>query len=458
MLCILPIACFTQVRYIDSLRQAIGESKQDSNKVILLLRIAHAYVYSHADSCYYYSNEGLKLSQIINNKSKESHSLSLIGASFAYIGNFPQALNISLEALRLAESIQNSTDIYEAVTSLGAVYYFQKDYEKALGYFVQSLKIGESIRDEDMIANSLGNMGDCYSNLNMPDSSLYYTNLAYKKYKERKDDGGIANELNSLGDINERLNKNLQAQMYYRLAMPLQMKLNDMSDFCQTTLGMAGIYQKQNKKDSAYFYAYRAMNAAISSNFNLVQMQASNFIASLYESEKETDSAFKYLKMTMTLKDTLFSQGKAKSIQNMIYQENIRQQQIDDQKKEAEVNHIRNLQLLAIGVFIPIFFIGVLLLSRTKVKSRGVEFLGILSLLLFFEFITDLIYPYVSQLTNENPIWEMLFLVSLAAFLEPLNFKLEHWVKEHLVHKTVPVPIPIVVESISNDAESEQTV
>jgi hypothetical protein len=50
----------------------------------------------------------------------------------------------------------------------------------------------------------------------------------------------------------------------------------------------------------------------------------------------------------------------------------------------------------------------------------------------------------------------MLFLVILAALLEPLNFKLEHWVKERLVHKTVPVPVPVLVESISNDAESEQ--
>jgi hypothetical protein len=66
-----------------------------------------------------------------------------------------------------------------------------------------------------------------------------------------------------------------------------------------------------------------------------------------------------------------------------------------------------------------------------------VEFLGILSLLLFFEFITDLVYPYVSKLTSENPIWEMLCLVMLAALLEPVNFKLEHWVKMHLVHRPV---------------------
>jgi hypothetical protein len=140
-------------------------------------------------------------------------------------------------------------------------------------------------------------------------------------------------------------------------------------------------------------------------------------------------------------------------MQNLTFDENIRQQEIAVQKKQAEENHVRNLQLLAIGVFIPIYFIGVLLLSRIKVRPRVVEFLGILSLLLFFEFITDLVYPYVSQLTNDNPIGEMLFLVLLAALLEPFNFKLEHWVKGHLVHKAVRAPIPVVVQSADDIIE-----
>ncbi len=80
------------------------------------------------------------------------------------------------------------------------------------------------------------------------------------------------------------------------------------------------------------------------------------------------------------------------------------------------------------------------------------EFLGILSLLLFFEFITDLIYPYVSDLTNDSALWEMLILVIVAALLEPLNNSMEHWVKERLVHKHVREPVTVMIESISDEA------
>jgi hypothetical protein len=42
------------------------------------------------------------------------------------------------------------------------------------------------------------------------------------------------------------------------------------------------------------------------------------------------------------------------------------------------------------------------------------------------------------------------------SLLEPFNFKLEPWVKGHLVHKPVHVPVPVMVESISNIPESGQ--
>jgi len=121
----------------------------------------------------------------------------------------------------------------------------------------------------------------------------------------------------------------------------------------------------------------------------------------------------------------------------MTFQENIRQQEIAEQKKKDAEESKRNVQRGGIAVFIPIFFLFVLLLSRTKVKSRTVEFLAIVGLLLFFEFITDLLYPYISNFTNESPIWETLIFVIIAACLEPLSYRLEHWIKSKLVRKHV---------------------
>jgi hypothetical protein len=242
---------------------------------------------------------------------------------------------------------------------------------------------------------------------------------------------------------------------YYRKSIPYQELAKEEEGICETLMGMARIFRDQARDDSCLYYAGLSYTITKKNGFTVYLLKASHFLTDYYSQRHMVDSAFKYQSAEIVAKDSMFSQEKIRQIQSLGFDETLRQQEIASQKKKAEENHIRNLQLLAIGVFIPVFFLGVLFLSRTKVSTRIVEFLGILSLLLFFEFITDLIYPYVSELTNENPIWEMMLLVLLAALLEPLNFRLEHWVKGHLVHKPVPVVVPVMPGTILDDAGPE---
>lgn len=137
-------------------------------------------------------------------------------------------------------------------------------------------------------------------------------------------------------------------------------------------------------------------------------------------------------------------------MENLTFDENNRQQELLDEKKKDKEASVRNLQLIAIAIFIPVFFLFVLFLGRIKVKTRLVEFLAIVDLLLFFEFITDLIYPYISDFTNDRPVWEMLILVLIASLLEPLNFTIEHWIKKHLVAKEVARASKVVSAAVDD--------
>jgi ABC-type antimicrobial peptide transport system permease subunit len=117
----------------------------------------------------------------------------------------------------------------------------------------------------------------------------------------------------------------------------------------------------------------------------------------------------------------------------MTLEENIRQRDLELQKKQADENAANNAQLIAIALFIPVFFLIVLLLARIKVRARVIEFLAVVNLLLLFEFITDVVFPYISAWTHDSPVWEMLILVSIAALLEPFNYRIERWIKGKLI-------------------------
>jgi tetratricopeptide (TPR) repeat protein len=418
----------------DSLRQVIAQSKEDSSKVFLLRKLARTYLDSRPDSCYYYASWGLRLAQKLHEPKGESICLSLIGTIRCYIGDFPQALEISLRSLRIAEQVNDAQAVGDACNSLGIIYYFQKSYRKAMEYYIAALATTKDGPGEEgrRMGVALGNVGEDYFKLNMPDSSRYYINLAYGKAAAAHDAATLAFDLAVLGDTYARSDRDGLALEYYRNGVPLEMGMNDQDDLCHGMLGMAGIFERRHRVDSAMFYAYRSLQIAMASNFIIQEMEATNCLAGLYESEKKTDSTLKYLKMTIALKDSLFSQDKSNAIQSMTFQENIRQQDLANQQKDAEITAGKNLQRAGIAVFIPIFFLFVLFLSRRRVRPRVIEFLAVVGLLLSFEFITDLIFPYISDWTNDSPIWETLILVAIAAVLEPLNYKIERWVNKRL--------------------------
>lgn len=135
----------------------------------------------------------------------------------------------------------------------------------------------------------------------------------------------------------------------------------------------------------------------------------------------------------------MFSQEKEKELRNLSFAEQTRQIEIENAAIEAEVARKKNIQMAAIGVFIPIFFGVILFFSKGKKKSKAFRFMGLLALLLLFEFIALLIHPYIEEWTHSTPVLMLLILVAIASFLVPMHHKLEHWLKEKLAkdHHTI---------------------
>ena len=448
LICLMQISCiYAQIQTIDSLKHLLQTEKQDSNRCLLLEQLGFQYQGLKPDSALIYAQYGLLLARKINYLKGEVKCLSRIGSIYSITGDGAKGLELMLQSLKMSEHLNDQETRGNIIRLIGDVYSDLGDLRKSLEYTLMSREIVSTMHLDRQLTVCLIDIGDSYEKLNQLDSAKNFTEQGYELALKNNYLDLIGIALNNLGNIHSKRREPLIAMDYYRRSIPYQELSNEENGICETTLGMARLFRQQGQDDSCLYYAGLSYVSTKKNGFTGYLLKASNFLADYYKQHHQVDSAYLYLSAVIEAKDSMFSQEKIRAIQNLGFEESLRQQEIAAEKKKAEEDHIRNLQLLAIGVFIPVFFIGVLLLSRTKVKPRVVEFLGILSLLLFFEFITDLIYPYVSQLTNENPIWEMLFLVFLAALLEPLNFKLEHWVKGHLVHKAVPVPVPLTVEN-----------
>jgi tetratricopeptide (TPR) repeat protein len=450
---IMQIKCiYSQTQIIDSLKHLLQNEKKDSTRCLLLEQLSGQYLHSKPDTGILLAQQGLSLATQIKFSRGEVEGLYRTGEGFQIMGDDAKALNLLFQALKKSESI-NSQEEMKIFRFIGDVYDDQGDEEKALEYTLKARDIALTIRDEFSLTICEYAIGDSYEKLNRLDSAMAFINRGYALAVKNKYTDNIGQALINLGNIYSKMNKPVLALDHYRKSIAYFKMTGFEYAICEAALGMAKIFEQKQQDDSFLNYERIAYDIAKARGFQKYAFNASRFLADYYKRHREVDSAYTYLSAEMTAKDSLFNQEKVKEIQDLSFKETMRQQEIEVKKRNAEEIRVRNLQLLAIGLFIPLFFLGVLFLSRTRVKPRIVEFLGVLSLLLFFEFITDLIYPYVGQLTNENPIWEMLFLVILAASLEPLNFKLEHWVKEHLVHRHVQAPLAGTIDSSSVDTE-----
>ncbi|RYY70622.1 MAG: hypothetical protein EOO13_06000 [Chitinophagaceae bacterium] len=63
--------------------------------------------------------------------------------------------------------------------------------------------------------------------------------------------------------------------------------------------------------------------------------------------------------------------------------------------------------------------------------------MGVISLLILFEYLTLLLHPRVVEFTHHTPFYELLIFVGVAALLIPAHHRIEHWLIAKLTVKNV---------------------
>jgi apolipoprotein N-acyltransferase len=140
----------------------------------------------------------------------------------------------------------------------------------------------------------------------------------------------------------------------------------------------------------------------------------------------------------------------------MTFDEDLRQQELAAAKiHEAELRR-QNLQYAGIAVGIFTFFILFSLLSHSVIVNiKLISFLGVLGLLMVFEFINLLLHPFLEKVTNHSPILMLLALVVIASLLIPFHHKLEKWIKVRMTEKNKEIKLAAAkktIEELENNA------
>ena len=407
--------------------------KEDTSKVFGLNEIAYEYIFTKPDSATILGEQALQLAKNINYKKGQIQSNVTITGSLFVKGNYYRAIQVLMENLRTAEEIKDMHAISFTQQFIGLLYKDMGDYNTGLEYVLRAKKIDDSLGRVRWDTHR--DIGTIYERMDRLDSALKYTQKAYElELIENK--GNHAFPPYVLGNIHAKLNNYVLAMAYYHNALERAIKNNIFKDVIDVYNGMTTVFLAKKEPDSAIYYAKEALHYHASVSYTKGAQEAANILARAFRSKGAADSALKYFELSTLLKDSLYSQEKVMQVQNLAFAEQQRLNELNEINKMQEAERKTNLQYAAIALGLIVFIVLFFVLSHSIIANEKlIRFLGILSLLIVFEFINLLVHPYLAKLTHHSAFLMLLIMVCIAALLIPFHHRLEKWITHKLVEK-----------------------
>ncbi len=231
------------------------------------------------------------------------------------------------------------------------------------------MKIAESINDKVMQSIISMNTGRHYYFANMPDSALYYGNKAldliqqtgYTRYK-----GSV---YATMGSTYAREKNYAMARDNYFKSVRASLEIKNLRSLADGYLAMSNMYRDLENMDSSIYFGKKALETYQATLVPSGIADAYVSISRTYQLKNNTDSAFKYQGLAMKAREAISAEDKIKQFQNMNFDERLRFQQEEEEKKFLQ-NRIRTYALLAgIAVFMLIAFI-LLRNNRSRKKAN----------------------------------------------------------------------------------------
>ena len=435
---------------VDSARKKLTYAKEDTSKARLLIRVYGYYTERKKDSALYFAQEALQLSMKLNYQWGIGSAYGSLCYVYTDFGNYAKALEYGLKSLRIFESLDDAQSLADTYSRLGHIARNQNNLHEAISYYRKALGVDEHIADPAYKAIHLSNISTVFLKLNLPDSALQYAEAAYNLWRQATNQKYMGRALIRIAEAHFKLGNNELALEYCKMGIKKSLDVNNVSLVAEGYLKLSEINFKKGLQDSALVYAIKswALFNQLNSKNNLAD--ASALLANIYKTTGNLDSAFKYQVQVTEIKDSLSSESNITELQNLNFEEKIRQQEIAIAELKTEEERKQHIQYAAIAIALITFVILFLLLSRSIiVKTKFIEFFGVLGLLAVFEFINLFIHPYLAHATNDSPVLMLVVLIAIGALLIPMHHKLEKWITKIMVEKNKKIRLAAAKKTIA---------
>ena len=433
------IACFllqftqAQVSNIDSIVRLITKEKNDSARFYLALSALSASETNPVDDM---ENAEIILDYGRKNNDKVCQVIGLacLGYDYQVFGDITKGLEYSLKTKEMVDEIND--DRLKASTYLVVALNYSgfSEYAKARSYLMQAYEMSNRVEPNIFTILINENLGKIFLATNKIDSALIFTQKAYEISMATGIQYYLCDIYEQMGKIHAKLNNPTLSLSYLNLSLQEAKKINSPKYMSIANNALAD-HHLPTAKDSAIYYAKQSIASVEHTPFSTMSITPAKMLLDIY-TPVNVDSAFKYSEIYRVANDSLFNFKKIQATQLMTFEEDARQKEKAFEMARVETERKRNMQYILIAFGILILVSVYLLLSRSIItNTRMIEFLGVVALLIVFEFLNLLLHPFLERITHHSPVLMLLSLVCIAALLVPLHHRIEKWATHKLVEK-----------------------
>lgn len=447
------VAQTTQTYNVDSLKTILSTNLHDTSRIWALNNLGRNI--QNSDTTLVLAEQAISLSQRIGFKKGEADAYSNIGYWFNQKGNYPKALEHYLKSIQISESINYEAGLKRSFNSISTVYLYLKDYRTSISYAKKARELSIKQKDLHTLALSASWLSKSYLELHRVDSALKYAQESYEAAVRRREPLPLYFATGRLGEVHSVEGNNPLALEYLRLSLFYSKKDGRYFRIAGAHQQLANVFRNIGAKDSCLWHAKQAFNISQAQNLSATMLSSSLLLSELYEGANDTES-LRYHKLALAARDSLFSQEKNQEVEALRFSETLRQQEMEASKKQAAEERKNNLQYAAIAFGLIVFFILFLLLSHSVIASPGlIKFLGVLALLIVFEFVNLLLGPFIGRITSNSPSLMLVFMVCIAGLLIPIHHRLDVLLTHKLVEKNKKIRLAAAKKIIAT-VEAEE--
>jgi len=354
---------------------------------------------------------------------------------YSRIEDYDKAIDYFMKANKELDHVREGSASYQRAVdfnSLGNLYANKKNNDIAISYFERSIAMADSLKFSNLKIPGYLSLLNQYLRIDQPQQALQYINSSSGQTLKKFLSGfGMSAQIDqAYAVIYSKLNQFDSAGFYFTRAAPFFEQKTSEANRISFYLQLAGYYKKTENHDNAieYYMKVKEMGEKYGQLEN-VQMAAKQ-LDTLYEKKGDFKLASQYNSLYYQYKDSINKLKKENELTQIeAADEQQRAIRAALEKEEAKAKRNR-IQYMGIIIGIAVLFVALVMMGWFKVSANTIRAIGFFSFLIFFEFIFLVFKKNIYGITHGEPLYDLIFMIALAALLVPLH----HWLEHKVIH------------------------